>query len=93
MTLWNYILQNHLSERDPGHARDVPGAPWDPRDPLGSLGTPLGPPGKPLGPPGRPHHKNGHISTNIRRQKLSIAVFEPACCDPSLEGLPKAFLC
>ena len=37
-------------------ARDVPGAPWDPKDilgtPLGPTATPLGPHGTPLGPPG-----------------------------------------
>ena len=48
------MLQNHLYEKDPGGARDVPGAPWNPRDPLGmrlrTLGTPLGRPGTPLGP-------------------------------------------
>ena len=32
-------------------------------------------------------HKNGHISKNIQRQKLSIAVFEPASWDPSHERL------
>ena len=37
-------------------------------------------------------HKNGHILTNIQRQKLSIAVVEPACWDPSPEGLPQTVL-
>ena len=40
MTSWTYI--------DPGDARDVPGDPWDPGDPLG---TPLG-----LDAPGTPGH-------------------------------------
>ena len=48
---YEMILQNHFYEKDPGDARDVPGAPWDPRDPLG---TPLGPPGTPLGRAGTP---------------------------------------
>ena len=37
-------------------------------------------------------HKNGHISTNFQRQTLSIAVFEPACWDPSHERLDQAVL-
>ena len=41
------ILRDHLYEKDPGDARDVPRAPWDPGHPLG---TPMGPPGTPLGP-------------------------------------------
>ena len=32
-------------------------------------------------------HNNVDISTKFPRQKLSIAVFEPACWDPSPEGL------
>ena len=36
-------------KKDPRGARDVPGAPWDPGDPLG---TRLGPPGTTLGRPG-----------------------------------------
>ena len=31
--------------------------------------------------------QNSHSLTNIQRQKLSITVFEPACWDPSPEGL------
>ena len=43
--------------------------------------------------PGTPtDHKNGHISTNLQRQKLSIAVFEPACQGPSHEALDRAVL-
>ena len=34
------------------------------------------------------YHKNGHISTNVRRQKLSIAASESACCNASPQGLP-----
>ena len=74
--------------RHPGTHLGPPGTP------LGPLGTPLGPPGMLLGPlgtrlgaprdaPMTPRtpmdHKNGLISTSIRRQKLSIAVFKPAC--------------
>ena len=51
-------LRNHLHEKGAWDARDVPGAPWDPKDPLGTalgpLGTPLGPLGTPLGLPGTP---------------------------------------
>ena len=102
------MLWNHLYEKDPGDTMDVPGAPLhlgDPlRTPLGPPGTRLGPPGTPLGPPGdaprtpgyfrRPcmDHKHGHISSNIQRQKLSIAAFEAACWDPSHERLPRAVL-
>ena len=64
----------------PGTPRDVPetpqGRPWDPRDLQGPLMD----------------HKNNNISTNIQRQKLSIAVFKPACWDPSPEGLSRTFL-
>ena len=28
-----------------------------------------------------PYHNNGHISTNIQRQKLSIAASEFVCCN------------
>ena len=48
---YGILLRNHLYEKDPGDARDIHRAPWDPVDPLG---TPLGPPGTPLGPPGMP---------------------------------------
>ena len=81
---------------DPRDARDVPAAPWDPwGTPLGPPATPLGAPGTPLGPQETPlgpprglqgplmDHKNGHISVNIQRQKFSIAVFKPACWNPS----------
>ena len=44
-------MRNHRYEKDPGDAQDVPKAPWDPGDPLG---TPLGPPETPLRPPGTP---------------------------------------
>ena len=37
-------------------------------------------------------HKNSHISTNIQRQKLSIALFEPASWDPSHGGLARTIL-
>ena len=75
---------------------------------LGPLGTHLERSRTPLGPPGRPwepragtsrdplwslaDNKNNHISTDIQRQKLSIAVFEPACWDPSTEGQPRTVL-
>ena len=53
---YGIISRNPVYEKDPGDARDVPGGPWNPRDPLGTLlgppGTPLEPPGMPLGPPG-----------------------------------------
>ena len=39
------------------------------------------------------NYTTGHTSTNIQGQKLSIAAFEPACSDPSPEGLPRAILC
>ena len=55
---YGILLRNHLYEKDPGDARDIHRAPWDPVDPLGTPlgppGTPLGPPGMPLGPPGTP---------------------------------------
>ena len=70
--------------------------PWDPRarpwDPRARAWDPPGDaPGTPrdlLGP--FMDHKNGHTSTNIQRQKLSIAVLEPARCGPSHEGLDRA---
>ena len=31
------------------------------------------------------YHKNGHISTNAQRQKLSIAASESVCCNASLQ--------
>ena len=63
--------------RAPGHVPESPrGRPWDPR---GLPGTPM-------------DHKNGQSSTSIQRQKLSVAVFEPACWDPSPEGLPENVL-
>ena len=37
-------------------------------------------------------YKNTHISTNMQRQKLSIAVFEPARWDTSHEALDRAIL-
>ena len=47
--------------------------------PLGPLkGLPKGPLRAPLRALIRAPHKNGHISTNFQRQKLSIAVSEPA---------------
>ena len=120
---YGIILRNHLCEKDPGDARDVPGAPWDSGDslgtalrpvgtPLGHLGTPLGRSGTPLGTPGTPlrrprdapgtprnlqgpltDHRNGHISENIQRQKLSITALEAACWYPSHEALDRAFFC
>ena len=64
---------------------------------LGPLGdvpeTPWGRPCEPWGPQrAPPAHKHDNISTNIWRQKLSIAVFKPACWDPSPEGLPRTVL-
>ena len=90
-------------KRIPWDPRDPLGTPLGPRGtplgplgtPLGWLGTPLGPPGTPLGPLGTPYgrlmeHKNGYISTNRQRQKLSIAVFEAAHEGPSHERLDRA---
>ena len=37
--------------------------------------------------------QNGHISTDFQRQKLSTAVREPACCEPSPQRLPLTILC
>ena len=34
------------------------------------------------------YHKNSHISTNVQRQKLSIAACELACCNASPQGRP-----
>ena len=82
----------------PGQAPGTPGkAPGTPGTPMGPPGTSLRPPGDapgtPRGPPGTPmDHENNHISTNIQRQKVSIAVFEPACWDPSHEGPSQADL-
>ena len=64
------------SLRAPGHAPETPqGRPWEP----------WRPPGSPL-----MADKNGNSSTNIQRQKLSIAVFEPAQEGPSHERLDLA---
>ena len=59
MELYDGII---FMKKDPGDARDVPRAPWDLGDPLGTPlgpqgtplvpGTRLGPPSTPLGPPG-----------------------------------------
>ena len=73
-----------------GRPWDLQARPWD------SLGTPLrDAPGAPQARPGTPRNLQGplmdhkdNISTNIQRQKLSIAVFKPDCWDPSPEGLP-----
>ena len=80
----------------PGTSQGSPGDP--PGTPRGSPGAPGGPPGTsrdPLWTPHGPlmHHKNGHISTNIQRQKLSIAVFEAAHQGPSHGGPDWAVLC
>ena len=82
--------------------------PWDPRGRAWDLkarlwdapGTSMRAPGHAPGTPqGRPYDHQGLlwttkkvISTNVQRQKLSIAVFEPACWSPSPEGLPRAVL-
>ena len=85
-------------EPPPGTPRGPPGTPRGPPGPPGDApGTPRDAPGSspgtPLGPPGTlMDHKNGHISTNVQRQKLSIAVFEPACGDPSPERLDRSIL-
>ena len=106
------MLWNHLYEKDPGDAWDVPRAPWDPgipwalpwdpqarpwnaRDAMGPPGTSLRPLGTPLGPPGTTYgrlmdNKNHHISINIQRQKLSMAVLDPAHEGPSHERLDRA---
>ena len=82
-----------------GRFWDPQACPWDPP------GTPLGPPETRLGPPGTPvgaprdaprtprdsyGPQNGHSSTNLQRQKLSIAVFKPARWGPSHEALDRA---
>ena len=79
----------HDAPGTPGHAagtpRDAPGTPRDvPETPRGRSWDPRGPPGTPMGP--LMDHKNNHISTNRQRQKLSIAVFEPARQGPSHEA-------
>ena len=72
------------------------GRPWDPRArPWDPPGTSPRPPGNAPGIPRnlqRPlmDHKNNHMSTNIQRQKLSIAVFKPAYQGPSHEALDRA---
>ena len=78
---YGIILQicHELSyEKDPGDPRGVPGAPWDLQGPPGTpLGTAQGRSWDPPGIPGTPmDHKNGHVSTNLQRQKLSIAASE-----------------
>ena len=77
--------------------RGILGIPWGrPWEPWGRHWDPQGRPGHPreaLGHAGTPiDYKNIHISTNIQRQKISIAVFEGACSDPSPEGLCRAVL-
>ena len=66
--------------------------PWDP--PGTSLGPPADAPWTPQGRPQDPHGRHGpqnsNSSTNRQRQELSIAVFEPACRDPSHEALDRA---
>ena len=105
---YGIISQNHLYEKDPGDARDVPGAPWDPGYPLGTplgpLGTPLAPardaPGTPRGRPWDPHGpagtpygpQNGNISNNIQSHKLLIFLFKFACWGPSPQRLPGTVL-
>ena len=82
------------SQGSPGHAPGTRGRPGTPGHAPGNPGD------VPETPRGRPWdllrrllaHKNGHSSTNIQRQKLSIAVFEPAYWDPTPEGLPRAGL-
>ena len=63
------MLQSHLYEKDREEARDVPRAPWDPGDPLGTPmgppGAPLGPLGTPLGPPGTPYDPQAVDPKNI----------------------------
>ena len=74
------------SQGSPGHAPSTPGdAPGTPKDAPGTPGDAPGHPRDRLGP--LMDHKNNHISTNIQRQKLSVAVFEPASWDPSHDGL------
>ena len=74
----------------------IPGIPW--ARPMGPPGTPLAPLGPrpwdpPSGPPDTPmDDKNKRIWMNLQRQKLSIAVFEPACWDPSPEALDRSVL-
>ena len=84
----------------PGTSRGPPGdprgSPWDPLGrPRGSQGTPgdlQGPLMELLWIPYGPlmDDKNGHISTTVQRQKLSIPVFEAAHQGPSHGGPDRA---
>ena len=73
----------------------IPGI-GSPQSPLGPQGTPWArpwdPPGTRPGPPVDPgdstDHKNGHTSTSLQRQKLSIAAYESFRCNASPQGLP-----
>ena len=91
--------QTPLWKRTLGESMRLLKPPGDP------LGIPRGPPGTPRSsretpgasraPLWNPYelildHKNGHISTNRQRQKLSIAVFEAAHQGPSHERLDRA---
>ena len=62
----------------PGESPEPPGTSVDPAGtPLDLAGTPLGP----LGTTG--DYKNGYISTNVQRQKLSFAASESFCFNAS----------
>ena len=81
------------------------GMPGTSQEPHGIPGIPCARPWDPRGRPWDPqerswdpkdlqgiltNNKNGHISTNIQRQQLSIAVFEAAYWCPSHEQLDRA---
>ena len=102
------MIRNHRYEKIhgmPGTSLEPPGIPripWArPWDPWGRPWHPQArswdPPGRTLGPPrGPPRTPYGlqklSYPSDIQRQKLSIAVFEPVRWDPSPEGLPRTIL-
>ena len=93
---WNYITERP-NEKEPENRRHVPEAPGIHWTPGHALGPPTDGPGNPQGPPGTPmHHKNGHSSTSLQRQKLSIAsvASESVGCNASPQRSPwTVFLC
>ena len=103
MELYYGIIQVKRTPWIPGESRNpkgLPGTararPWDPPGTaLGPPSTPLGPQGTPLGSLGTPadptDHKNIHTSTNLQRQKLSIAASESFRCNASPQDAPGSF--